>query len=121
MTTRLDSSAPHLGPAASWDEGFDDWGSVPTALEGTPRTWGKLIHRNPDGSSETGIWHCSPGTWTCHVTADEFCHFLSGRCTYTHDDGEVIEVSPGTAAFFPKDWRGTCAVHETVRKVYMIR
>jgi uncharacterized cupin superfamily protein len=32
----------------------------------------------------------------------------------------VIEVVPGTAAFFPKDWRGTCRVHATVRKVYMI-
>jgi uncharacterized protein len=24
-------------------------------------------------------------------------------------------------AFFPKDWKGTCRIHETVRKVYMIR
>jgi uncharacterized cupin superfamily protein len=26
-----------------------------------------------------------------------------------------------TAAFFPKDWKGTCRVEETIRKVYMIR
>lgn len=51
----------------------------------------------------------------------EFCHFLLGRCTYTHESGEVIEVVPGTVAFFPRDWRGTCRAHETVRKVYMIR
>ncbi|MGE4247562.1 MAG: cupin, partial [Parvibaculaceae bacterium] len=43
------------------------------------------------------------------------------RCTYTHESGEVIEIVPDTAAFFPKDWRGTCRVHETVRKVYMMR
>ena len=35
--------------------------------------------------------------------------------------GEVIEIKPDTIAFFPKDWKGTCRVHETVRKVYMIR
>jgi uncharacterized protein len=57
----------------------------------------------------------------CHVTSDEFCHFLLGRCTYTHESGEVIELVPDTVAFFPKDWKGACKVHETVRKVYMIR
>ena len=36
-------------------------------------------------------------------------------------EGEVIEIEPDTAAFFPKDWKGTCRVHETVRKIYMIR
>ncbi len=55
------------------------------------------------------------------MTSDEFCHFLLGRCTYTHELGEVIEIVPDTVAFFPKDWRGTCKVHETIRKVYMIR
>lgn len=121
MITRLDSTAPHLAPADTWDDGFDDWGAIPTALEGKPCTYGKLLHRNADGSSETGIWHCTPGTWTCHVTSDEFCHFLSGECTYTHDDGDVIEVTPGTVAFFPANWRGTCVVRDTIRKVYMIR
>jgi uncharacterized protein len=33
----------------------------------------------------------------------------------------VREGAPGTAAFFPQGWRGTCRVHETVRKVYVIR
>ena len=54
-------------------------------------------------------------------TREEFCHFLAGRCTYTHDDGEVIEIAPGTIAFFPAGWHGRCTVHETVRKVYTIR
>jgi uncharacterized cupin superfamily protein len=38
-----------------------------------------------------------------------------------HESGEVIEIKPDTVAFFPQGWRGTCRVHETVRKVYMIR
>ena len=32
----------------------------------------------------------------------------------------VIEIVPGTVAFFPKGWKGTCRVHETIRKAYMI-
>ncbi|MBT6779945.1 MAG: DUF861 domain-containing protein, partial [Porticoccaceae bacterium] len=46
---------------------------------------------------------------------------LLGYCTYTHESGEIIEIEPDTAAFFPKDWKGTCRVHRTVRKIYMIR
>jgi uncharacterized cupin superfamily protein len=98
-----------------------DWGVIPTMIEGESRTSGKVLYKGPGGSPESGVWNCTPGYWTCHVTSDELCHFLAGRCTYTHESGEVIEIGPDTAAFFPKDWKGTCRVHETVRKVYMIR
>ena len=98
-----------------------DWGSIPTMIEGKSATAGILLHKGPGGSCESGIWTCTPGSWNCHVTSDEFCHFIAGRCTYTHESGETIEIAPDTVAFFPKDWRGTCRVHDTVRKVYMIR
>ena len=98
-----------------------DWGPVPTMIEGQSMTSGRLLHKGPGGRSETGIWVCTPGTWNCHVTSDEYCHFIAGRATYTHESGEVIEIKPDTLAFFPKDWKGTCRVKETVRKVYMIR
>ena len=74
-----------------------DWGVIPTMIEGESRTSGKVL------------------------TKDEFCHFLEGRCTYVHESGDVIEITPDTAAFFPQDWKGVCTVHETVKKVYMIR
>ena len=98
-----------------------DWGAIPTMIEGRSETSGVLLYKGPDGSPESGIWVCTPGTWECHVTRDELCHFLQGRCTYTHESGEVIEIEPDTAAFFPEGWKGVCQVHETVRKVYMIR
>ena len=103
------------------DHEFADWGPIPDMIEGESKTFGRLLHRNADGSSESGIWNCTPGTWRCHVTRDEFCHFLAGECTYTADNGQVIEVRPGTVAFFPEDWKGICEVRETIRKVYMIR
>ncbi len=101
--------------------GLIDWGVIPTMLEGASHTSGKLLHKGPEGRSECGIWRCTPGKWVCHVTRDEFCHFLAGRCTYVHENGEVIEITPDTAAFFPQDWKGVCTVHEKVTKVYMIR
>jgi len=100
---------------------LDDWGPVPTMLEGQSTTSGKLLHRGSDGSSECGIWRCTPGRWACHVTRDEFCHFLDGRCTYEHESGEVVAIEPDSVAFFAAGWRGVCTVHETVTKVYMIR
>jgi len=98
-----------------------DWGIIPTMIEGESHVSGVVMHKGPEGQSECGVWICTPGTWECHVTSDEFCHFLEGRCTYVHESGEVIEITPDTAAFFPKDWKGVCTVHETIKKVYMIR
>ena len=115
------SSAPHLDDPSNYAGPFDDWGIIPTMIEGASHTSGVVLHKGDDGRSESGIWICTPGTWVCTVTRDEFCHFLAGRCTYIHSSGEVIEVGPGTVAFFPEGWQGTCRVTETVRKVYMIR
>lgn len=116
----LMTTTPRLQNALAQTD-LDDWGVIPTMIEGASHTSGKLIHRGPDGESECGLWVCTPGKWVCHVTRDEFCHFLDGRCTYVHDSGEVIEIVPDTAAFFPQGWKGTCTVHETIKKVYMIR
>lgn len=98
-----------------------DWGEIPTMIEGASRTSGVLLHKGADGESECGLWVCTPGHWRCEVEKDEFTHFLQGSCTYVHESGEVIEIRPNTIAFFRKGWKGTCRVHQTVKKVYMIR
>lgn len=98
-----------------------DWGFIPTMIEGQSRTAGILLSRDPDMRAESGIWTCTPGLWRCEVTSDEYCHFLDGSCTYTHDDGDVIEIEPDTLGFFPRGWTGRCNVRRTLRKVYFIR
>lgn len=98
-----------------------EWGPVSIPLEGTSQTAGMLLSREPDRRAESGIWTCTPGLWRCELKSDEFCHFLAGSSTYIHDNGEVIEVRPDTLACFPQGWKGQCRVHETVRKVYIIR
>lgn len=116
----LTATAPHLHAPSSLDD-LLDWGPIETMIKGKSHTYGRLISKGPNGEWECGVWVCTPGKWACHVTRDEFCHFLAGRCTYEHENGDVIEVTPDTAAFFPKDWKGVCTVHETVRKTYMIK
>lgn len=100
---------------------LDDWGEIPTMLEGHSHTSGKLLHKGSDGQSECELWVCTPAKWECYVTRDKFCHILEEQCTYVHESGEVIEFRPDTAAFYPQDWKGVCTVHETVKKVYVIR
>jgi uncharacterized cupin superfamily protein len=90
-------------------------------IEGQSHTAGILLSREADRRAESGVWTCTPGIWRCGVSRDEFCHFIAGRSTYTHSSGEVIEIEPDTLACFPAGWNGVCEVHETVRKVYMIR
>ena len=41
----------------------------------------------------------TPTDGTLTVSPD----FIAGRCTYTHESGEVIEIYPDTIAFFPQD------------------
>ena len=116
----MNEPAVSVLPKASEADELSDWGPVPEMIEGQSKTSGILLHKMPEAELECGLWVCTPGHWRCHVTRDEFCHFLSGRCTYQQDSGEVVEIEPDTCAFFPKGWRGTCRVHETIRKVYMI-
>lgn len=119
-SANLDSTAPHVAGASVLSEGLVDWGIVPTTIEGESRTSGVLLYKDGRGA-EAGVWICTPGFWSCRVERDEFCYFVEGRCTYTHESGEAVEIVPDTAAYFPAGWSGTCRVHETVRKVYMIR
>ena len=108
-------------PAAIADGELTDWGPVAQpAGQPVSRTRGRLLHRDDDGANEAGLWVCTPGVWRCEVERDEFCQFLAGRCVYTDDAGQRLEIEAGDAAFFPAGWTGTCQVLETVRKTYMI-
>ena len=88
-----------------------DWGPVPTMIKGRSMTSGLVLHKGPEGENESGIWVCTPGYWRCEVTRDEFCHFLAGRCTYTHESGEVIEIRPDTIAAGSRQGRCRPAEH----------
>ena len=116
----LASSAPHIAPATTLGD-LTDWGDQPDMLEGQSHSSGILLWASDDQKSEAGLWVCTPGTWRLSLPGDELCHFISGRATYTSDEGEVIEVTPGTVVHFLQGWSGQCVVHETLRNVFMLR
>jgi hypothetical protein len=45
---------------------------------------------------------------------------LSGHWVLTSESGKVTEVRAGDSWIFPRGWKGTAEVVETVRKVYMV-
>jgi len=125
VSTNLISSAPHIAGALAYDD-LADWGEQPDCLAGPSHSSGRLLYKRPDpgvggNSPEAGLWVCTPGKWPLSIPRDEFCHFIAGRATYQRDNGEVIEVTPGTCVHFTAGWTGICTVHETLRNVYMLR
>jgi uncharacterized cupin superfamily protein len=69
---------------------------------------------------ECGVWECTPGRWRRQVESAEFCHFLSGRCTFTPDGGPPLEIAAGDSVYFPARSVGVWHVLETVRKTYVL-
>ncbi|WP_341781309.1 cupin domain-containing protein [Ectopseudomonas mendocina] len=69
---------------------------------------------------ETGVWECTPGRWRRQIVQQEFCHFVAGRCTFTPDGGEPIEIRAGDALMMPANTVGIWDIQETVRKTYVL-
>jgi len=100
---------------------MDDWGASANAILGTPHMQGKILSVNADGSSECGIWSCTPGERNVSFAADEFCYFTGGEGRYIRDDGEDIVVRAGSIVFFPAGWTGRSLITQTLSKAFMCR
>ena len=100
MTDTLNSSAPHIYNAVivRRSRGLGRAGELHRRARRNPR--GRLLFKGPNNDAGDGVWVCTPGTWPLSIPRDEFCHFIAGRATYTRDNGEVIEVRPGTCVHF---------------------
>jgi hypothetical protein len=68
----------------------------------------------------TGTWECEVGKLQLDLDVTEFCHLLKGHWVLTSESGQVTELRAGDSWVFPRGWKGTSDVKETVRKVYMI-
>ena len=73
-----------------------------------------------EGSLAAGTWEGEPGKLQLDLEITQFCHLLCGHWVLTSESGKVTEVKAGDSWIFPRGWKGTAEVVETVRKVYMI-
>ena len=67
-----------------------------------------------------GTWECEPGKLSLDLDLMEFCHLLKGHWVLTSESGQITEIRAGDSWVFPKGWKGTAEVKETVRKVYLV-
>lgn len=73
-----------------------------------------------EGNLTAGTWECGPGKMQLDLDITEFCHLLKGHWILTSESGHVTEIKAGDSWIFPRGWKGTAEVVETVRKVYLI-
>jgi uncharacterized protein len=102
---------------------LEDWGPLEEATsEDIPmQTHGLTMWTGPEGSGQsTGIWQCTAGPSYWVQEENEFIYLLSGSLTVTPDGGKPATFGAGDSAMFPRGWRGTWDLHETVRKVYVL-
>jgi uncharacterized cupin superfamily protein len=93
----------------------------PTSLDGQTET-SAPTWTSEDGTAETGVWECTAGTFTARRDGyDEVAIILSGTATVRSDAGETVDLGPGSTLVTPAGWTGVWTVHDTVRKVYVIR
>ena len=102
---------------------LEDWGPLEeaTSEEVPMQTHGLTMWTGPeDSGQETGIWQCTAGPSYWVQEENEFIYLLSGSLTVTPDGGKPATFGAGDCAMFPRGWRGTWDLHETVRKVYVL-
>jgi uncharacterized protein len=102
---------------------LEDWGPLEEATsdEVPMQTHGLTMWTGPEDSGQsTGIWQCTAGPSYWVQEENEFIYILSGSLTVTPDGGKPATFGAGDSAMFPRGWRGTWDLHETVRKVYVL-
>ncbi|HWU00361.1 MAG TPA: cupin domain-containing protein [Terriglobales bacterium] len=108
-------------PAGQASDKLEDWGPVVQPVgDVIAKLRGVMVTDSDAGEPESGIWECTPGKWHRQVKKAEFCHFLSGHCTFTSTAGQKIEIAGGDTVYFPANSLGIWDVQETVRKVYIL-
>jgi hypothetical protein len=87
-------------------------------VSGDPEVRVLPLHDSDDLA--VGVWQHSTGVST-DVEADEIFVVLSGRATIEVADGPTLEIGPGDVGLLPAGARTTWTVHETLRKIYVVR
>jgi uncharacterized cupin superfamily protein len=87
-------------------------------VSGDPQVRVLPLHDSDDLA--IGVWQHSTGVST-DVEADEVFVVLSGSATVEVADGPILELGPGDVGLLPAGARTTWTIHETLRKIYVVR
>ncbi len=87
-----------------------------TVVDGSPSAGSRALAAV--AGVEVGVWEMSPGTAT-DIEVDEVFVVLSGSATVSFEDGESVELGPGTVVRLRAGEHTTWVVRETLRKIYV--
>jgi uncharacterized cupin superfamily protein len=96
---------------------LDGWKKV--AGNPTMKTW--IEYNADDGSSISGWWGATPGTYHATYAAPEFVHMIQGEIVITPDGGKPVTVRAGDAFTVEKDFVGTWQIEKEVFKHFTIK
>jgi len=94
----------------------------PTSLAGDVHEASRDLWSGVSGGGlQTGIWEATPGEFGARRDGfHEICYIIEGRATLRSECGDSVDVEPGDLFVTPAGWVGTWAVHEPLRKVFVI-
>jgi uncharacterized cupin superfamily protein len=106
-----------LKAATPIETDLDGWKKV----DGNPtmKTW--IEYTADDGSSISGWWGATPGTYHATYAAPEFVHMIQGEIVITPDGGQPVTVKAGDAFTVEKDFVGTWKIEKEVFKHFTIQ
>ena len=87
-------------------------------VSGAPELRSLALHDSDELA--VGIWQHSVGV-SRDVEADEIFVVISGSATVEVADGPTLEIGPGDVGLLPAGAETVWTIHETLRKVYIIR
>jgi len=100
---------------------------VDAAVPTTPLDPASVVSGTPAAGSralaavagvEVGVWEMGPGTAT-DVEVDEVFIVVAGSATVTFEDGERVDLGPGSVVRLRSGEQTTWVVRETLRKIYV--
>lgn len=87
-----------------------------TVVDGAPQAGSRALAAV--AGVEVGVWEMSPGAAT-DVEVDEVFVVLAGSASVSFEDGESVELGPGSVVRLRAGEHTTWVVYETLRKIYV--
>ena len=106
MRLHLNSSAPHIHPAAEWHQAVPDADAL-------------VLYKSTVTAVEVGIRRWQQGTCEFFCDRDMLCYFQLGRGVFRRATGESIDAAPETTAHFKQGWHGVLEVFEPLDATFM--
>uniref|UniRef100_A0A6V0GSL7 (S)-ureidoglycine aminohydrolase cupin domain-containing protein n=1 Tax=Zooxanthella nutricula TaxID=1333877 RepID=A0A6V0GSL7_9DINO len=86
---------------------------------GNPQVSTRLFDKG--NTMGTGLWECTPGSWSITRDSTESFLVLKGAATLYDSDGALrVKLRPGVWHTTPAGWSGRWVVEETLRKLFVV-